>query len=326
MNDPMLARRALLAGAAALAAGPAAAQSDWPSKPIRFIVPFPPGGASDILGRLMAQRLSDVLGQRVVIENRGGANGNIGSEAAAKSPADGYTFLVITSGTHAINVSLYRSMPFDPVRDFDPVVGFATVPNILVVRNGLPVRSVAEFIEHVRARPGQVNYGSIGNGSSQHLAGAQFEMVTGVRMQHVPYRGAPQAIAEMLNETLDCMFQLVPNIVEQVKAGRVRALAVTSARRSSALPEVPTMAEAGVANYETAGWFGLVAPRGTPPAIVQRVARESAAILNSAELQQRLTEIGAEPMPIGPDELRAFIAAEIPRWREIVRASGAQLD
>ena len=289
-------------------------------------MPFPPGSISDSVTRLLADRIGPPLGQRVVVENRGGAGGDIGTEHAARSAPDGYTFLLASSGTHGSNPALYRDLPFDPLRDFDTVAGVVRVPNLLVVRNPLPVRTVREFIAYARARPGQLTYGSIGNGSSQHLAGTQFEALTGVRLSHVPYRAVPPLITDMLSDRLDLSFQLVPNVAEQVRAGQVRALGIASATRSTALPEVPTMAEEGVENYETAGWFGLVAPRGTPQPAIERLSRETVAALGSEDLSARLAAMGAEPMPMPPAEFRAFVEAELPRWREIVRASGARLD
>lgn len=325
-----LALRTLALAAAALATmlaapWPAGAQ-DWPTRPVRLVVPFPPGSISDALARLVTDRLAAPLGQRFVIDNRGGAAGNIGTEHVARSDPDGYTFGLASSGTHAANLALYRNIPYDPERDFVAVSGLVTVPNILVVRPSLEAMTVAAFVAMARARPGELTYGSIGNGSSQHLAGTQFEQLAGVKLTHVPYRAVPPIIVDMGAGRLDASFQLVPNVVEQVRAGTLRALAVATPARLPALPAVPTMAEAGVPGFETAGWFGVVAPRGTPEAIVQRLAKEIGAVLASTEVRERFAAIGAEPMPRGPDAFRAFIAAEVPRWREIVRASGAQLD
>jgi tripartite-type tricarboxylate transporter receptor subunit TctC len=308
-----------------LLAVPAAAQ-DWPTKPVRLVVPFPPGSISDAISRMVSDRLAGPLGQRLVVDNRGGAAGNIGTEHVARAEPDGYTFGLASSGTHAANLALYRNLGYDPLRDFDPVIGLVRVPNMLVVRNALPTATVREFIAHAKARPGEVTYGSIGNGSSQHLAGTQFEQLTGLRLTHVPYRAVPPVILDMTGDRLDASFQLVPNVVEQVRSGQIRALAVATPARLPALPEVPTMAEAGVSGFETAGWFGIVAPRGTPPAAVERLAREVAAVLAAGDMRQRLAGMGAEPMPLPPAEFRAFITAEIPRWRDIVHASGAQLD
>jgi tripartite-type tricarboxylate transporter receptor subunit TctC len=314
-----------LAAAALVLPRPGLAQ-DWPSRPVRLVVPFPPGSISDALARMVTDRLAGPLGQRFVIDNRGGAAGNIGTEHVARSEPDGYTFGVASSGTHAANLALYRSVGYDPERDFVPVSGLVVVPNVLVVRPSLGTETVAAFIAAARARPGEITYGSIGNGSSQHLAGTQFEQLAGVKLTHVPYRAVPPLLLDLNAGRLDASFQLVPNVVEQVRSGQLRALAVATPARLPALPGVPTMAEAGVPGFETAGWFGVVAPRGTPDAIVERLAREIAAVLGTAEVRDRLAAMGAAPMPLGPAAFRAFIAAEVPRWREIVRASGAQLD
>jgi tripartite-type tricarboxylate transporter receptor subunit TctC len=303
----------------------AAAQS-YPAKAVRIICPFPSGGASDVTIRIVAERLTMAMGEPFVIDNRSGAGGNLGTEIAAKAPPDGYTLLLGTSGTHGINKTLYRTLPFDPEADFAPIALYTIIPNILVVNKNFPALNVKEFVAYAKANPGKVHYGSIGNGSSQHLAGAQFEMVTGVQLVHIPYRGAPQGIADLLSGQIEAMFQLLPNIAEQVRAGEVKALAVTSAKRSSALPNVPTMAEAGVANYETAGWFGLLAPAKTPPAIVDKLNHEIVIAMKNPELRARFAELGAEPVSTTPAEFAKFIHEELQHWATIVKASGAQLD
>jgi len=321
-------RRALTTLAAAAALGlPGAARAEaWPDRPVRLVVPFPPGSISDALARLVTERLATPLGQRFVIDNRGGAAGGIGTEHVARSDPDGYTFGLASSGTHAANLALYRNIAYDPVRDFTAVAGLVTVPNILVVRPSLGVGTVAAFIALARAKPGEITYGSIGNGSSQHLAGTQFEQLAQVKLTHVPYRAVPPILLDMGAGRLDASFQLVPNVVEQVRSGSLRALAVATPARLPALPDVPTMTEAGLAGFETAGWFGVVAPHGTPQPIVRRLAAEIGAVLATAELRERFAAIGASPLPLGPDAFAAFIAAEVPRWRAIVQASGAQLD
>jgi tripartite-type tricarboxylate transporter receptor subunit TctC len=322
----MLRILAVLALLLAAGTGTSAAQEAWPARPPRLVVPFPPGSISDAIARLVADRIAGSLGQRLVIENRSGAAGNLGTEHVARSEPDGYTFGLASSGTHAANLALYRNIGFDPVRDFDPVVGLVLVPNILVVRDSLAASSLAEFLSLAQARPGELTYGSIGNGSSQHLAGTQFQQLTGVRLTHVPYRAVPPLLVDMTGGRLDASFQLVPNVIEQVRAGQLRALAIATTARSAALPDVPTMTEAGISGFETAGWFGIVAPRGTPAAATERLGREAATVLLSEELQQRLRAMGAEPMPMRRAAFGTFIAAEIPRWRDIVRLSGAQLD
>jgi tripartite-type tricarboxylate transporter receptor subunit TctC len=317
-------RRAALA--LPLLAATAQAQEAWPDKPIRFVVPFPPGSISDAVTRLVADRLPPTLGQRVVVENRGGAGGNIGAAYVAREAPDGYTFLIASSGTHGANPALYRNVGYDPVKDFAPVIGLIRVPNVLVVRNSLPIHSVAEFIAYAKAHPGQLTYGSIGNGSSQHLAGAQFEQAADVKLTHVPYRAVPPLLLDMQSDRLDASFQLVPNVIEPVRSEQIRALAVTVGQRVPALAEVPTMPEAGLEGYETAGWFGLLAPARTPQPIITRLYRECATILGTPEMRQRLEALGTSPMLLGPTEFSAFIRAELSRWAEIVRRSGARLD
>ncbi len=309
-----------------LLATTARAQATWPDRPVRFVVPFPPGSISDAVARILADKLTPTLGQRVVVENRGGAGGNIGAAYVAHEAPDGYTFVIASSGTHGSNPPLYRSVGYDPVRDFAPVIGMIRVPNVLVVRNALPVRSVAEFIAHAKVQDGKLTYGSIGNGSSQHLAGTQFEQAAGVKLTHVPYRAVPPLLLDMQSDRLDASFQLVPNVAEQIKAGQIRALAVTVNHRVPALADVPTMAEAGLRGYATAGWFGLLGPAGTPAPIIQRLHRACADILNAPEMRARLESMGTEPMPLGPEQFANFIAAELLRWAEIVRRSGAQVD
>jgi tripartite-type tricarboxylate transporter receptor subunit TctC len=320
----LLRRRPLLA--LPLLAGAAQAQEGWPDRPLRFVVPFPPGSISDAVARLVADRLAAPLGQRVVVENRGGAGGNIGAAYVAREPADGYTFLIASSGTHGANPALYRQPGYDAVKDFTPVIGLIRVPNILVVRNSLPVRSVAEFIARARAHPGELTHGSIGNGSSQHLAGAQFEQVTGARLTHVPYRAVPPLLLDMQSDRLDASFQLVPNIIETVKAGQVRALAVTVNQRVPALPEVPTMAEQGVEGYETAGWFGLLAPAGTPQPIIEKLAGAMKAALADPEVRARIAADGAEVQSMTPAEYAADIDREEREWGKVVKESGAKAD
>lgn len=303
-----------------------AAEDAWPSKPVRFIVPFQAGGVPDVLGRIVAEKLTQLHGQSFILDNRVGAAGNIGTELAAKSAPDGYTFLIGSSGTHAINPVLYRKVAFDPVRDFSAVSLLAIVPNVLVVTNKFPASTVKEFIAYARANPGKINYGSIGNGSSQHLAATQFETATGVKLTHVPYKSVPQVVTDLMSGQIDSMFQLVPNIVRQVQAGQVRALGVTTGKRLPSLAGVPTIAESGVPGFDTAGWFGLFAPKGTPQGIIDTLSREVKTILSAPEIKQRLVDLGAEPDPMNPAEFTAFVATEIDRWRVIVRASGATVD
>lgn len=303
-----------------------AADEPWPNKPVRFVVPFAAGGVPDVLGRIVADKLTQIHGKPFILDNRAGAAGNIGTELAAKSNPDGYTFLIGSSGTHAINPTLYREISYDPIRDFSPISLLAVVPNVLVVTNKFPASSVTEFIVYARTNPGKINYGSIGNGSSQHLAATQFESATGVKMTHIPYKSVPQVVTDLISGQIDTMFQLVPNIVRQVKAGQVRALGVTTKKRSLALPGVPTIAESGVPNYDTAGWFGLFAPKGTPQAVIDTLSKNVRSILSAPEVKQKLIELGAEPEPSDPAEFATFVAAELHRWRAIVQSSGATVD
>lgn len=302
------------------------AEEPWPTKPVRIVVPFPAGGVPDVLARIISDKLTQIHGKPFIVDNRGGAAGNIGTELVAKSIPDGYTFLIGSSGTHAINPALYREVPYDPVRDFSAISLLAIVPNVLVVTNKFPASSVKEFIAYARANPGKINYGSIGNGSSQHLAGTQFESATGVKMTHIPYKAVPQVVTDLISGQIDAMFQLVPNIVRQVKAGQVRALGMTTKKRSLALPGVPTIAESGVPNYDTAGWFGLFAPKGTPQAVIDTLSKDVKSILSAPDINQKLIELGAEPEPSDPAEFAAFVDRELDRWRTIVRASGATVD
>jgi tripartite-type tricarboxylate transporter receptor subunit TctC len=317
---------AFVAAVGLIAGASGALAQAYPNKPVRVIIPFPTGGASDVTMRILADKLSAQMGQPLVIENRSGAGGNLGTELAAKATPDGYTLVLGASGPFAINKTLYKSLPYDPEKDFAPIALYTIIPNILVVTKSFPGNSVQDYVAYAKANPEKIRYGSIGNGSSQHLAGAQFEMVTGVKLTHVPYRGAPQGVADLLGGQIESMFQLIPNIAEQVRAGEVRALAVTSAKRSSALPDVPTMAEAGVKNYETAGWFGLLAPAKTPAAIVDQVNREVVRAIQNPDLRARFTSLGAEPVSTTPAEFGAFITSELKVWEKIVKASGAQLD
>ncbi len=311
----------LVAGAAATAQA-----QTYPSKPIRMIVPFPPGGTTDILARAIGAELTKAWGQPVVIENRPGAGGNIGSEAVAKSPGDGYTLLMGTVGTHGINPSLYKKMPYDAVKDFAPVTLVALVPNILVVHPSVPAKSVAELIALAKKQPGKLTYASSGNGTSIHLSGALFESLTGVQMVHVPYKGSAPAVTDLLGGQVNMMFDNMPSALPHVKAGKLRPLGVTSAKRSPAVPDVPTIAEAGVKGYEASSWFGVLAPAGTPKDIVAKLNAEIAKSLGTPEMKEKLSSQGAEPVGNTPEQFGAFIRAEIDKWAKVVKASGATVD
>ena len=332
MSDSITRRRFALGAAAATGAAmlpvmPGAfAQTGWPGKPIRFVVPFPAGGTTDIIGRLAAEEVSKALGATTVVENRGGAGGNIGAEAVARSAPDGHTMLVCTVGTHGINTSLYSKLPFDPVKDFAPVTLLALVPNVVVVHPSVKASTLRELIALLKANPGRLNYASSGNGTSIHLSAELFKSMTGTFMTHIPYRGSAPAIADLLAGQTQVMFDNLPSAMPQIKAGKLRALAVTSSRRAAALPDVPTVAEAGVPGYEASSWFGLVAPAGTPKEIVEKTQQVIAAAWSRPDVRDKLLGQGAEPVANAPAEFAKYIDAEIAKWAKVVKASGAKID
>jgi tripartite-type tricarboxylate transporter receptor subunit TctC len=298
----------------------------WPSKPIRYVVPFAPGGTTDILGRTIAERLAAVLGQPVVVENRPGAGGGVGAEMVAKSPGDGYTIMGGTISTHAINASLYKSLGYDPVRDFVPITLIARVPNMLVVNPSLPAKDVKELIALLKASPGKYSFASSGNGTSQHLSGELFKTMTGVEMQHIPYKGSPPALADVVGGQVAMTFDNITTAWPLAKGGKLRALAVTTAVRSSIAPDVPTLAEAGLAGYEVGSWQGVFAPAGTPPEIVKRLNAEIVKIINSPDVREKLVGLGAEPAPNTSEEFAALVKAEVAKWADVVKKSGAKVD
>ena len=320
-----LAVGALLAFSA-LAAAPMAGAQAYPAKPIRIVVPFPPGGATDILARAVAQKLTDAWGQAVVVDNRPGAGGNIGSEIVAKAAPDGYTLEMGTVGTHAINASLYAKMPYDHVKDFAPVILVAGVPNVLVVNPSLPVSSVQELIAYAKANPGKLNFAWSGSGTSIHLAGELFKVMAGVQMTHIPYKGSAPALQDLIGGQVQLMFDNLPPSLPHIKAGKLRALAVTSATRSSALPDTPTIAESGLPGFEASSWFGVLAPAGTPPAIIARLNAEIGAWLASAEAKEKMLALGANIGGGSPEDFARHIAAETAKWQKVVKASGAKVD
>jgi tripartite-type tricarboxylate transporter receptor subunit TctC len=278
--------RFLIAALVAVAA--CASAQNYPNKPIRLVVPFPAAGTTDILAREVGQRLSVTLGQPVVIDNRPGAGGNIGADIVAKSAPDGYTLLMATVGTHAINASLYSNMPYDHIKDFTPVVLVAGVPNVLEVTPSLPVKTVADLIKLAKEKPGQINFASSGNGTSIHLSGELFKSMAGVDMTHVPYKGSAPALVDLVGGQVQVMFDNVPSSIEQIKAGKLRAVAVTSAQRSPALPDVPTIAESGLPGFEASAWFGIVAPAGTPAAVVNRINADVNQWLHTPQAEEKL--------------------------------------
>lgn len=315
----------LVAGLGVLATATGQAQT-YPTRAITLIVPFPAGGTTDILGRFVGQALSAAWNQPVVVENRGGAGGNIGAAAVAKAAPDGYTLLVGTVGTHAINASLYTKMPYDALKDFAPVTQIASVPNMLVVTPSLPVGSVTELIAYAKANPGKLNMASSGNGTSIHLSGELFKVMTGVDMVHVPYKGSAPALNDLMGGQVQLMFDNMPSALPQVKGGTLKALAVTTATRSPAMPDLPTVAEAGVPGFEASSWFGVFAPAGTPKEIVAKLQTEIARILKSPEMTERLAQQGAVAVGNTPDEFGAYVQSELVKWAGVVKASGARVD
>jgi len=318
-------QRAALFVLLAVSAAGAAAQP-YPTKPIRLVVPFPAGGTTDILAREVGQRLSLSLGQPVVIDNRPGAAGNIGSELVAKSAPDGYTLLMATVGTHAINPNLYARMPYDHVKDFAPVVLVAGVPNVLEVTPSLPVNSVADLIKLAKEKPGQINFASSGSGTSIHLSGELFKTMAGVNMTHVPYKGSAAAITDLIGGQVQVMFDNLPSSLPQIKAGKLRAIAVTSAQRAPALPDTPTIAESGLPGFEATSWFGVVAPAGTPPTVIARINADVNQWLQSPEAKEKLLAQGAVAAGGSPEQFAAYIHAETEKWARVVKASGAKVD
>ena len=317
--------RWLLGLVLALAAALAAAQT-YPTKPIRLVVPFPPGGATDILARDVAQKLTEAWGQSVIVDNRPGAGGNIGSELVAKSSPDGYTLEMGTVGTHAINASLYAKMPYDHVRDFTPVILVAGVPNVLVVNPALPANSVAELIAYAKANPGKLNFASSGNGTSIHLSGELFKVMAGVQITHIPYKGSAPALQDLLGGQVQMMFDNLPPSLPQIKAGKLRALGVTTLTRAPALPDVPTLSESGLPGFEASSWFGILAPAGTPAPIVAKLNAEIAKWLATPEAKEKLAKQGANAAGGTPDDFAKHIAAETAKWAKVVKDSGAKID
>ena len=313
--------------AAALFAFTASIQAQpWPAKPIKYIVPFAAGGTTDILGRMVGAKLAEALGVPVVVENRAGAAGALGAEMLAKSPPDGYTIGGGTISSHAINVSLYSKLPYDPIKDFTPITMLATLPNMLVVHPSIPAGNVQELIAFLKANPNRHSFGSAGNGTSQHMSGELFKTMTGVQMQHIPYKGSGPMIPDLLSGTISMSFENITTAYPPVKAGRLKALAVTSAKRSFVAPEVPTMAEAGLAGYDISSWQALFAPAGVPRPIVDRLYAETARALRAPDVAKRLQELGLDAGGIMPEELAAVIRSEIPKLGKVVRDSGAKVD
>lgn len=327
-------RLALAAGlgmAIASIVNPVLAQTTWPVKTVKIVVPFAPGGTTDLLARAVAPELSRAFGQTFIVDNRPGAGGNLGADMVAKSAPDGYTLLMGTVGTHGINKSLYSKMPFDPQKDFAPITLVAGVPNVMVMNadkaRALGINTVPDFIRYAKANPGQLNMASSGNGTSIHLAGELFKSMTGTFMTHIPYTGSGPAMMGMVSGTVDVMFDNLPSALPQIKGGKLKAFAVTTSQRSAAIPELPTVEEAGqLKGFEASSWFGLLAPAGTPTDVVMKLQQETAKALNSPGMREKLLAQGAIPSGNTPQEFAAFIDAEIRKWAPVVKTSGAKVD
>ena len=316
---------AVVLGAGLLGGTSALAQA-YPTKPVTIIVPFAAGGTTDILARIIGQALTAELGQSVVVDNRAGAGGNIGGQAAAKAAPDGHTLFMGTVGTHAINASLYKKMPFDPVKDFAPLTRVANVPNLLVANPAQPYKSVKDLIAYAKANPGKVNFGSSGNGSSIHLSGELFKSLAKVDMQHVPYKGSAPAVTDLMGNQIGIMFDNMPSAIQHVRSGSLVPLAVTTAKRSPELPNVPTIAEAGVLGYEATSWFGMFAPAGTPAPVLAKLNAAIVKVLGQPDVKKKINEQGAEVYSETPEQFAAFIQTESVKWGKVVKESGASLD
>ena len=305
--------------------GQAFAQTAYPGKPLKLILPFPPGGGTDILGRLIAERLGANLGQPVIVENRGGAGGNVGAEAAAKSPPDGYT-MVLVAPSLAISPSLYTKLNYDPLKDLAPVSLVGVVPNVLITDPAIPAKDLAEFIALAKSRPGTMNFGSGGNGTSNHLAGELFNARAGVKLVHVPYKGVNLAMNEVLAGRIQLVVIGIPAALPFIQAGRLRALAVIAPQRISTLPNVPTVAEAGLANFEVTTWYGILVPAGTPRPIIDRLNAELVRILHAPDMQEKLAATGTEPRTSTPEEFGEYIRQETAKWGDVVREAGLKAE
>jgi len=311
---------------AAAASAPAFAQAPaYPARTVKVIVAFPPGGAIDALARLVSAKLADAWGQPFVVENKPGAGGVIGTDAAAKAAPDGYTLTVGAVSTHGINASL-RKLPYDPIRDFDAVAPIAVVPNLIVVNPSLPVNSVADLIALARSKPGQLSYASAGAGTTLHISCELFKSIAKVDLVHVPYKGSGPAVADVIGGQVPVMCDSITSAQPHIKAGRLRVLGITSSTRSSAMPQVPTLAESGVSGYEMNPWFGLFAPAGTPAPVVARLNAEVTKILSAPDVKERLQAIGAEPMNATPEQFQAMVKADLEKWARLVRSAGITAD
>ena len=301
------------------ARAPAAAQ--YPERPVRVVIPFAAGSASDVVGRILLDRMGSELGHRFIVENQPGASGNLGTAAVARAEPDGYTLLLSASGPLAVNQWLFPNLPYNPLTAFEPIGLVATLPNVVVVNANLPIRTLEDLVSAAKAKQGELNYGSIGNGSSQHLAAAYFEQVAGIRMTHVPYRVTGQLVTDLVSGQLQVSFQLIPNVLGQIRAGQLRPLALTAPVRSASLPDVPTTRELGIGNYEAYGWFALLGPRGLPRNVLERLHGAYTVAANEPAVRSRIVDVGAEPASSSPEELRRFMDTEARKWGEIIRVN-----
>jgi len=318
-------RGLVLAALVFIAAHTACAQS-WPTRPVRFVVPFPPGGTTDILARLVGQKLSESWGQQFVIDNRPGAGGNVGADIVAKATPDGYTILMGTPGTQAINQYIYKVMPYDTVKDFAPVSMVALVANVIAVYPGLPAKNLQDLIALAKAAPGTINFGTPGNGTTGHLSTELLKSMTGINLVHIPYKGSAFVLQDVMAGRIQMMLDNLPSALPHIQGGALRALAVTTDKRWFALPDVPTVAESGVPGYEASSWFCVMAPAKTPPEIVAKLSGEIDRLLKTADLRQRFNDVGAEPVGGKPEQLGATIASEMVKWKKVVEVSGARIE
>jgi tripartite-type tricarboxylate transporter receptor subunit TctC len=316
-----------VAAALALATPFALAQAPaYPRQPVTLVVPFPAGGPTDAMARVLAQKLGDRLGQQVIVDNKGGAGGSIAAEFVAKAPADGHTLFFGTTGTMAINPSLYSKLRYDPVKDFAPVSLMASTMNVLVVNPQVPARNLADVIKLAKAKPGDITYGSAGNGSSNHLSGELFRSTAGIQISHIPYKGSAPALVDLMGGRITMMFDTIAQQTQNIAAGKVRAIAVTGPKRSPLLPDVPTAQEAGLKDFDVTIWFGVLAPAGTPATVIDKLSREIGAVMSTDEMKKRMQADGAEARPTSPAEFAALIRSDLAKWTPVVKASGATLD
>ena len=320
--------KALLAAVACVVCASAAAQgvADFPKRPLRMVVPYPPGGSTDIVGRIIAAKLGDGLGQQVIVDNRAGAGGNVGTDAVAKSAPDGYTLLMSSVTTLAIGASLYARLPYDLNRDLEPVALVGSVPFVLLVNPAVPAKSIRDLMALAREKPGQINFGSAGTGTSAHFAGEMFKSLAAIDIVHVPYKGNAPAIADLIGGQIQMMFDFLPSAVPFIKSGKVRALAITPTRRSAALPEIPTIAESGIPAYDVLSYFGVLAPSKTPAPIVARLHAEINRIASLPDVRERYAREGVEPANDTQEHFRTYLSAEVAKWAKVVRDTGVRAE